>query len=442
MSHQSVTGEFPTTIVTHKKLTTANACELAPPSGKADHIVWDENFPGFGVRLRVGRNGISRMWVYQYDYAGCTRRKTLGNVSGMGIEDARKSAGKLQGKVRLGHDPVREIAEKRELEAVTFASVMKTYLAAVKLELRTRTWKDTERFLKVHCKPLHPLPFTAITRKDIAAVLTPIGARGKHATSNGVRSKLGALFNWAITQGLTENNPVNGTKKYELEDRSRVLSMAELVAIWHTVGDMPIDVRNISDYAAIIRLLMLTGCRRMEIGGLRWGEVRDGETFIDDGLTIAGPSIVLPPERVKNGCKHIVPLSKPAHILLTRPRGPDDGFVLRRKSKVTEVAWSHRKKLLDAALIARGHTLAPWVLHDIRRSVATHMGEMGIEPHVIEKVLNHTLGGVAGKYNKSKLEKQKRQVLEAWAEVLMAQVEGREPADNVVPVPQFLGRLR
>ena len=72
------------------------------------------------------------------------------------------------------------------------------------------------------------------------------------------------------------------------------------------------------------------------------------------------------------------------------------------------------------------------MLHDLRRSVSTHMGEIGIQPHVNEKVLNHALPGVAGKYNRTKLEEPKRQALEAWAEVLMAHVEGREPADNVL----------
>jgi hypothetical protein len=63
------------------KLTTAIARNLEPPSGKTDYIEWDEDFPGFGVRVRLGRNRVSRTWVYQYDFAGRTRRITLGNVN-------------------------------------------------------------------------------------------------------------------------------------------------------------------------------------------------------------------------------------------------------------------------------------------------------------------------------------------------------------------------
>jgi integrase len=417
------------------KLTTIDARNLEPPSGKADHIEWDEDFPGFGLRLRVGRNRVSRMWVYQYDIAGRTRRITLGNVNAISIRDARKAAGEVSGKVRLGRDPVMEKAENRERAAHTFAKVMHSYLTMAKLELRASTWKKSDYDLRVICKPLHPLPFTAITRREIAAVLTPIAARGKLMASNRVRSKLSALFNWAISQGLIESNPVVGTIRHEEKPRERVLSLPELTAIWYALDDIPIDVRrNMTDFTDIIRLLMLTGQRRSEIGDLRWREVRD-ENFIEDGVVITGPAIVLPKERTKNGRKHIVPLSKAAQtILQTRSRGPDEGFVLlRRKSNVPhQIKWTQRKALLDDALIKRGHTLAPWTLHDLRRSVATHMGEMGIQPHVIETVLNHARGGIAGVYNKSKLEEPKRQALAAWAEVLMAHVEGRPPLDKIV----------
>src|SRR5262249_50106393 len=162
-----------------------------------------------------------------------------------------------------------------------------------------------------------------------------------------------------------------------------------------------------------------------EISELRWSEIRTEKTFIDEGLPVAGPAIVFPPERVKNAHRHIVALSEPAHaILLSRRRDPDKDLVFPRKiddQAVYTRAWSRHKILLDAALAERGHQFEPWVLHDLRRSVATHMGEMGIQPHVVEAVLNHFRRNV---YNKSKLEAPKRQALLAWGEHLMAHIEG------------------
>jgi hypothetical protein len=117
-------------------LTTTIARNLEPPSGKADHIEWDDDFPGFGVRLRVGRNRVSRNWVYQYDFAGRTRRITLGNVNAVSIQDARRTAGQLHGKVRLGQDPMMEKAESLARAADTFASVMDSHLKMAKVRIR------------------------------------------------------------------------------------------------------------------------------------------------------------------------------------------------------------------------------------------------------------------------------------------------------------------
>jgi integrase len=443
------------------KLTTAIARNLEPPSGKTDYIEWDEDFPGFGVRVRLGRNRVSRTWVYQYDFAGRTRRITLGNVNAIGIDDARKTAGQLQSKVRLGDDPVLEKAEKLERAAYTFANVLKNFLEVQKRTTRASTWRGTSHLLGEPCKLLYPMSLPAITRRDIANVLTPIAARAKKTASNNVRSKLRTFFNWAIKQGLVESNPVLGTEKQEAKARTRVLSMAELVAIFQVLDEMTdystilhllvrVGIRHEGtsqpwwhdglvkdkiDYRDMVRLLICTGQRRAEISELRWSEVRTGETFIDEGLPVTGPAIVLPSEHTKNKRRHIVALSKPAQaILFSRQRDPDKDFVFPRRineSAVHSRAWSRHKLLLDAALAERGHRFEPWVLHDIRRSVATHMGHMGIQPHVIEEVLNHFRANV---YNKSKLEAPKRQALEAWGEYLMAHIEGREPVTKVVPL--------
>jgi integrase len=384
------------------KLTTDIARNLELPSGKTgdkktDHIEWDEDFPGFGIRLRAGRDRVSRMWIYQYDIAGRTRRHTIGNANAIGIEAAHKTAGQLQSQVRLGRDPVGEKAESLARAANTFAAVMENYLVVAKVKQRPSTFNRTNNHLRMSAAQLHPLPFATITRRDIAAVLTPITVRGTLPLHNNVRAKLSAFFNWGVSEGLIEHNPVVGTVRHERKYRERVLSLPELTAIWHALDDIPLTVRSMPEFTNIMRVLMLTGQRKSEIANLPWCEVRENETFIDDGVTIIGPAIVLPPERSKNGRKHIVPLSKPAQfIVLRHPRGPDDEFVLRRKS---QIAWGVCKVALDFALIARGHKLAPWVLHDLRRSVATHMGEKGIQPHVIEMVLNHVSGfraGVAG----------------------------------------------
>jgi len=446
------------------KLTTTIARNLELPSGKTDHIEWDDDFPGFGVRLRAGRKGVKRTWIYQYDFAGRTRRATIGNVNPMGIEDAKKIAGRLQGEVRRGNDPAQQKAEKLERAALIFSDVLKDFLTVQERTTRASTFKGTRTLLGTPCKSLYPMSLPDIKRRDVASVLTPLAASGKKSAHNNVRCKLVTFFNWAIKQGLIEHNPAYQTEKLETKARTRVLSMAELVAISHaavaltdysTYVRLGVEVKirehtpllpwnergvvaTMTNYSDIIHLLMLTGQRRNEIGELPWSELRAEKTFIDDGLPLAGPAIVLSPERVKNGRKHVVPLSKPAMaILSSRQRDPNERRVFPQPRQVISGhqfypsrGYGRHKQLLDAALAERGHKLEPWVLHDIRRSVATHMGDMGIQPHVIEEVLNHFRANV---YNKSRLEGPKRQALEAWGEYLMAHIEGREPADTVVP---------
>jgi integrase len=184
------------------------------------------------------------------------------------------------------------------------------------------------------------------------------------------------------------------------------LSLAELAAVWRACGD--------DAYGAIVRLLILTGQRREEIGGLRFEEIGDG-------------IIALPAGRAKNKRAHVIPLSAPAHTILAA-RPPRSEFVFGK----VFTSWSRGKYLLDTALDTK---LVPWTLHDLRRSVATGMAELGVAPHIVEAVLNHVSGhkaGVAGIYNRATYEKEKRAALATWADHVLAAVEGR-PA-TVVPM--------
>jgi integrase len=163
---------------------------------------------------------------------------------------------------------------------------------------------------------------------------------------------------------------------------------------------------------------MLTAQRRDEIGGLRWEE-------------IAGDSVQLPAKRTKNARAHTFPLSAAARAILDgRPRG-DSEFVFGRDPYRPFTGWSVSKDRIDAEL---GDTVAHWTHHDLRRTAATKMADMGIAPHIIEAVLNHVSGhkhGVAGIYNRADYDVQKRHALNAWADRLLGIVEER-PATKTV----------
>jgi integrase len=154
-------------------------------------------------------------------------------------------------------------------------------------------------------------------------------------------------------------------------------------------------------------------------------------------------SVILPKERVKNKRAHVVPLAPMAKdILKTRARSVDRDLVFGAGTGGFS-GWSKAKLQLDAAILANRRKAAeeaggkrekvkpiePWVLHDLRRTAATLMAEIGVQPHVIEAILNHVSGhkaGVAGIYNRNPYEAEKATALARWAEHVASLVENRK----------------
>jgi integrase len=280
--------------------------------------------------------------------------------------------------------------------------------------MRPRSYSETERHLLKHCKPLHQLQLEKVDRRAIAARLATIATNSGPSAANRVRDSLSAFFSWAIAQGLINANPVVGTSINQERARTRVLADFELRAIWAaTEGD--------GSYNAIVRLLMLTGQRRTEISELRWAEIHDDK-------------IVLPATRTKNNREHTIPLSPLARtILATRQR--EGEFVFGNRPGRPPSDGGRAKAALDQRMRASGVELEAWTHHDLRRTMSTRMHEIGIQPHIVEAVINHVghKGGVAGVYNKAAYTREKVTALVRWSEYLIAVVEGRD--SNLLTFP-------
>jgi integrase len=391
------------------KLTNANMGRLKLPLGKADAILWDDDLPRFGLRLRAGG---SRAWIVQYRTDSGQRREKIGTCPPLDADAARKKAKQILAKVQLGHDPAAEKRTKALRASETFGAKIVRFLARKKAQARPRYYQEIERHLNVQAKPLHGLPLTSIERRTIAALLGDIAQRSASAADH-CRASLSAFFVWAMKEGLIETNPVANTNRHsDAKARERVLSNAEIAKVWSA---LPADHEAAPDqYAAIVKLLLLTGQRRQEIAALRWSEI-DFERAV----------ISLPGERTKNHRDHEVPLSEAAlKILVTIPRWENRDLVFGFGEGAFS-GWSHCKARLDAKA-----KIEPFTLHDLRRTLVTKMGEdLGILPHVVEAITNHISGfraGVAGVYNKAVYAAEKRQALDRWADHLIAIVEGRE----------------
>jgi integrase len=269
----------------------------------SDIIDFDDKLPGFGKRTRDGN--IS--WILQYKLDGKNRRLRLGGPE-LTEKQARRLAEAEKGKLaaaKLGHgiDPATERDQRRaEIEprprGNTLAAAIPIYLKAREGSLRKSSHWATKKYLQEYWTPLHGLPLAKIGRGDVATILTQITENSGPIAANRALSAISGLFAWAIGDGICETNPVIGTnKRKENGPRERSLSDAEAAAVWLAAPE--------KDYGRLVKLIMLTGCRRGELGRLKWSEI-----------DLEAHTITLPRERTKNGKEHVVPLSGAAMDIL------------------------------------------------------------------------------------------------------------------------------
>jgi integrase len=390
--------------------------ELLLPPGETVVFYWDTTLKGFGVKVRADADGvIQKSFVIQYRFGNKQRKIKLGDVGKLNAGAARDRAEKLFGQIINGHDPAAEKEAARAASAITLQSVIDQYLrmkehAVHEGKHRASSLRITRLYLtgKAYFGPLHSTAINAIGRADIATRLNAMIVENGSSTADRARAHLSAFWVWAMQQGIAEANPVIGTAKPETGPaKDRVLNDDELREVWNACKD--------DEYGKIVRLLMLTACRRMEIGGLRWSEVD-----LEKGtVTIAA-------ERSKNHRAHTLPLSGMAlDILRSIPQMVSRDFVFGIRGEGFTL-WPH-------VHLADG--VAKWTLHDLRRSAATGMADLGIHPHVIEAILNHTSGhkaGVAGIYNRSTYAREMKNALAVWADHIRSIVDGAER--KVVPL--------
>jgi integrase len=395
------------------KFTSETIAGLTLPPGKKEFIEFDET--GLGIRLR----GKNRRFIIQYRVAGGARqrRETLGDPRKIKLEDARRIAQRRLAQVKLGHDPADERRKAEAKARLTFAHVADTlYLPHKQAKSRPGTYKQVALHLREHWRPLRKQPLHEITRADVAAQLQiMIRTRGERAAARA-RTNLSGFFSWAVKEGLCEYNVVSSTNDPEkgAQPRERALDDRELAIVWRAACDAGTDIGR------IVRLLILTGCRRGEIGQLARSEV--------------GPTGVMriPGTRTKPK-RPLVQTLPPAVIgileSVPRQEGRDWYFGVRGKGYT---CWSTGKKQIDAKILAMtGKPLVPWRWHDLRRSMRSGLGRIK-RPDIAELCINHVKGKIERTYDTETYAPEIAQALARWADHVTAVAEGREA--KVVPI--------
>jgi integrase len=376
------------------------------PEGKSDAVYFDKLLSGFGVRIRIRRSGgvIRRSWILQYRAGVSQRRLLIGDAQVMTVVVAREKARKLIGEIKEGTDPQSAKRAQRDRDAMTLRSVIGDYLA--QQTGSKSTLRVTRYYLEgPHFKPLLGMSIDRITRRDIATQLLAIGKTRGAPTVLSARSALSGALAFAVEAGLIETNPMIGAWRPKTPpSRDRVLSDAELAAVWHGVGDD-------NDFGRVIRLIILSACRREEVSKMAWPELD-----FDAGVW------VIPATRTKSKRQHVLPITPlMASILDNIPRRVGIDFVFGRSGFSS---WSIAKPVLDVRL-----GLAHWTIHDLRRSAASGMAKaLAVPPHIIDMALNHAghRGGVTGVYVRSTYEPEMFDAMARWSDHVRALIDGGE----------------
>jgi len=406
------------------------ADKLEVPAGERDSQAFDDELPGFGIRKFD--SGVASYFV-KFNVGRQQRRKTLGRVVRGNLKAMRLQASQILAKARLGIDTVAETRAAAAKRTATLGELVPQYLAVREageegwLKLRPKSLTEVTRYLERDWQPLHKLPIDGITRQGIEAVVDDLARDGGRVAADHARIALSGLCAWAIgKQYLKENPTINIKPRADGAARTQTLSEAQLAEVWANCLD--------DDYGHIVRLLILTAQRRVEIGDLRWSEIDFGRRQLE-----------IPAARCKNGramlkngiASHVVPLSRDALSILERlkPSKTRDAVFGIRASGFCR--WSQSKLELEERIAhARRKAgikdgMPEWRLHDIRRSVVTALvesrertGKRGkVEtfafalPHVVEAITNHLSGhkgGVGGIYNRACYASQMREALELW----------------------------
>ena len=264
------------------------AARIKVPDSHRDVLVFDSELPGFGIRkFASGRAS----YFVKYSVGVQQRRHTLGTVVSGNLKAMRLEASAILAKARLGKDVIAaKRAAQRAGRSSRLANVVALYLKAREGELRSKTHAAVARYLHKSWKPLHGVAVDAIGRSDVVRIIDDIETNSGKVSADRARTALSTLFAWAIDRGYgIEANPtLNIRSRSQAGPRTRVLTEEELIAVWKACGD--------DDYGRIVRLLILTGQRRNEIGDLAWPEIDLEKRQID-----------LPERRTKNKRRHLIP---------------------------------------------------------------------------------------------------------------------------------------
>lgn len=405
-----------------KHLTETGVAKLKPlTKGRLDLV--DEI--SRGLVLRTTTTGV-KSWCFVYRYGGIQRRMTFGRYPDISLKEARILVKEFRALLAIGIDPYQQRQEAiakqiiKEQDDISVTDLIKKYIELY-AKLNTRRWKATEGFFNNHVIPaLGKKKAKDITRRDVVGLLDLIKATDKPTAANHVLSAMKGMYSWAVERDEVQFNPCSGIKKpVPTVERERVLNKQEINGFWEACNQLQYP------FGPLCQLLLLTGQRCNEIATLKW-------SFIDLNEKI----IRIPAENIKAGRGHDVPLSDLAlNILKTLPHFTGPYIFSTTCGQKPVSGFSKTKK----RILEYFNPQENWRFHDLRRTAATNMAELGVPLHTISRVLNHAEGGVTKIYARHSYLSEKRDALNLWTDTVADIVgDNNNQNGNVVPIKKAL----
>lgn len=389
-----------------------------PSAGLVD--LPDGKISGFGIRIT--KTG-TKTFYFQYRFKDQRPRLNLGRYPDITLARARKKAEEARGLVRRGLNPKYHLQENNEAyshasaavtaEAISmplFAHALEDYISKrLFINNRLSGAKETSRNLRSCFLPAWGARhLDDITASDVTQIIDAKLAEKKHSAANHALSQIKTFFKWCVDRKILKHSPAHGIPKpASSPSRTRYLKPHEIRDVWLATEAEPNPI------AKLVQLALLTGQRRGEIAGMRWDELH-----LSDGYW------AIPGARTKNGKDHIVPLSFLAkEVLNSISRTPlllRDGDTVIGYSPFVFAApkvphrptsdFSKTKARLDKLA-----GIAPWCIHDLRRTVATGIAELGVLPKVKKKLFNHSEDEVHDVYDRFDYFDERCEAMHRWA---------------------------
>lgn len=361
-----------------------------------DRGLYVEVFPTGGI-----------VWRYRYRLNGKTEKLTLGKYPALTLKNARIKRDEAAQAAAMGTSPAaqKQLAKVAAADATTVAEFGERFFREIVAKDRSDLTIPRRYFDKSIVPAIGARPVRDVTTEDVRAIIWKKKDEGFDAAAGQIRGVLKRLFDYAMTAGLVTVNPVLALPMrhvHKAKARERALTPDEIRKF--LVATFESNIRR--QFKIGLHLFLLTMVRKSELLLARWEHVdfEQAEWHI-------------PAKNSKTGKPHIVFLSTQAVALFKELQALAGGSELAlpgRGSLTKPFAHNAINNALKVALA--GQDIPAFTIHDLRRTASTLLHEAGWPSDVVEKALNHTIGGVRGIYNRAEYESQRREMLQFWAD--------------------------